>query len=114
MGRRFLLVAATGFFLVAAVLVVAFLVGADSVGAVFVVLAVEFLAGVLADALFFFSVGAFSARVFSAGALAVDVDDWDWAVAGVSKPSQRKRIPARTATAKRRTQTLPTAESWLP
>src|SRR5260370_35700489 len=42
-------------------------------------------------------------------------DDVDWADAGGKKPSEsRKKIPAKTKTAKRRTQTLPTAESWHP
>jgi len=49
------------------------------------------------------------------GVLAVGVDDWDWAAAGCKKPSQsRDKIPANTATAKRRTQTLPSAENWHP
>src|SRR5260370_30157308 len=39
----------------------------------------------------------------------------DWADAGGKKPSERgKKIPAKTKTAKRRTQTLPTAQSWHP
>jgi hypothetical protein len=109
MGLRFFLLgAAVVFFLGVAFLGVAFLGAAFLAAALFAVafLAGAFLAGVLADALFF------SARVLS---LEVEVDDWDWAVAGVKMPSQsRKEIPAKTATTKRRTQTLPTAESWLP
>src|ERR1700687_4035473 len=39
-----------------------------------------------------------------------EVDDWVWA-----KPNQlRIRIPARTDTAERRTQTLPSAGNWHP
>jgi hypothetical protein len=54
--------------------------------------------------------GALSADVLLAG-----VDDLDWATAGGKKLSQsREKIPAKTTTAKRRTQTLPTAESWHP
>src|SRR6266852_6262120 len=44
-----------------------------------------------------------------------DEDELDWAAAGCKKLSQgRKKVPARTRTAKRRTQTLPTAGSWHP
>src|SRR6266403_4906065 len=58
-----------------------------------------------------FLAGAFLAGAFLAGDLAED--DVDWADAGGKKPSEsRKKIPAKTKTAKRRTQTLPTAESW--
>jgi hypothetical protein len=43
------------------------------------------------------------------------VDDSDWAAVDDNKPSEnRKKIPAKATTAKRRTQTLPTAESWHP
>src|SRR5450759_4676267 len=50
-----------------------------------------------------------------AGVLLAGAVDLDWAAAGCKKPSQsRKKIPAKTTTAKRRTQTLPTAESWHP
>src|SRR5208282_3658783 len=49
------------------------------------------------------------------GASPVSTEDWDWATAGGKKPSQsREKNTAKTATAKRRTQTLPTAESWHP
>src|SRR6202140_263233 len=44
-----------------------------------------------------------------------DVGACDWATAGGKKPGKKlKRIPANTTTAKRRTQILPTAESWNP
>jgi hypothetical protein len=69
----------------------------------------------LEAAVFFFE-GAFfeGARLADAAGLAA-VDDVDWADAGGKKPSERgKKIPAKTKTAKRRTQTLPTAESWHP
>jgi hypothetical protein len=52
----------------------------------------------------------FLTDVLFAGAFTDDVDDWDWATADGKKPSQsRKKVPAKTATARRRTQTLPTA-----
>jgi len=48
-------------------------------------------------------------------ALSVEVDDWDWVAAGDEKPildrMDEKRIPAKSNTAKRRTQPLPSAES---
>jgi uncharacterized membrane protein YedE/YeeE len=75
---------------------------------------------VLAAAAVFFLSDALVAGVLFAGALvagvlSVGVEDWDWATAGGQKPSQRrKKVPAKTTTAKRRTQTLPTAESWHP
>ena len=54
--------------------------------------------------------GALLVCVLLDGVLSVDEDDLDWAVADGKKPSEdRKKIPAKTATAKRRTQTLPTA-----
>jgi hypothetical protein len=44
-----------------------------------------------------------------------DVDACDCATADGKKPSEKlKRIPANTTTAKRRTQILPTVESWNP
>jgi hypothetical protein len=50
-----------------------------------------------------------------AGGLATVGDELDWATAGSSEQGQsRKKIPAKTATAKRRTQTLPTAGSCHP
>jgi hypothetical protein len=49
------------------------------------------------------------------GASPVFTDGWDWAPAGGKKPGRsRKKIPAKTTTAKRRTQILLTAESWHP
>jgi hypothetical protein len=74
---------------------------------------------VLAAAAVFFWTDALLAGVPFAGALFAGVfsgvEDWDWATAGGQKPSQRrKKVPAKTTTAKRRTQTLPTAESWHP
>jgi len=52
---------------------------------------------------------------FCAGALSTGDDELDWATADDKRPNQgRKKIPAKTTTAKRRTQTLPTAESWHP
>src|SRR5271167_2734932 len=92
MGLRFflLLVEAAGFFLAGAVFAGAFFAGV-----------------LLTDADFFFSAGV------SAGTLSVEGGDWDWAAAGGKKPRQsRNKNPANTATAKPRTQTLPTAESW--
>jgi hypothetical protein len=68
-----------------------------------------------------FDVGLFDALLWAAalaagdGASPVSTEGWDWAAAGGRHPSEtRKKIPAKTATAKRRTQTLPTAESWHP
>jgi hypothetical protein len=53
--------------------------------------------------------------VLAGGLLSTGVEDCDWAAAGNKKPSATgKDIPARTKTAKQRTQTLPTAESWHP
>jgi hypothetical protein len=44
-----------------------------------------------------------------------DVDACDCATADGKEPSKKlKRIPANTTTAKRRTQILPTVESWNP
>jgi len=70
---------------------------------------------VLAEAAVVFRLaGARFAALLLAGVLSTGVEDWDWATAG-GKPSQgREKIPTRAATAKRRTQTLPTAESWHP
>jgi hypothetical protein len=54
------------------------------------------------------------------GASSVSTEDLDWATAGGKKASpaegenSNEKIPAKTRTAKRRTQTLPTAESWHP
>jgi len=103
MGRRFfLLVVATVFFLAAAAFAVA----------------VVFLAAVLfAEA--GFEVALFDALLWADALAAGDgarpsTEDWDWVTAGDEKPGTRKEIPAKTATAKRRTQTLPTAESWHP
>jgi len=54
------------------------------------------------------------------GASPVSTEDLDWAAAEGKTPSQtegensNEKIPAKTRTAKRRTQTLPTAESWHP
>jgi hypothetical protein len=106
MGRRFfLLVAVAVFFLAAAVFAVAVAVA---------FLAAALLAEVGFDVALFdvlLWAGAFAA---GDGASPVSTEDWDWATAGDEKPGTRKRIPAKTATAKRRTQTLPTAESWHP
>ena len=74
-----------------------------------VVFAADFVEGVdgLADG--------FVTEGLVAGALSTGVDELDWATAGDKRPNQgRKKIPAKTTTAKRRTQTLPTAESWHP
>jgi hypothetical protein len=56
------------------------------------------------------------AVLFDAGLWALAAGDGaDWAAAGDKKPSHdRKKIPAKTATAIQRTQTLPSAESWHP
>jgi hypothetical protein len=57
-----------------------------------------------------FFAGARFAGTLLAGVLSVGEDDWDWATADGKKPSQsRRKVPTKTATAKRRTQTLPTA-----
>src|ERR1700732_5059534 len=49
------------------------------------------------------------------GVLVTAGDELDWATAACKKQSQgRKKVPAKTTTAKRRTQTLPTAGSWHP
>ncbi len=95
MGLRFLLlvVETTGFFFFVAVAVALFGVFFAGVFCAVVLLAGELLVAVLS------------------GAVGVG----DWATAGGNKPSQGKtKIPAKTATAKRRTQTLPTDESWHP
>jgi hypothetical protein len=74
---------------------------------VFFVVAVFFEGG-LAAALF-----VFAGDLREVGLLeevSEEVDDWVWA-----KPSPtRRKIPARTETAERRTQTLPSAENWHP
>jgi hypothetical protein len=64
----------------------------------------------------FFGVALFDAVLLAAGgASPVSTEDWDWATAGDEEPSEdRKKIAAKTTTAKLRTQTLPTAESWRP
>jgi hypothetical protein len=87
-------------------------------------LAVGFLTEVgfeaaLFDALLFAFAGAGAGAVALAaggdGAGPVSAGDWDWALADDKKPRQtREKNPAKTATAKRRTQTLPSAESWHP
>jgi hypothetical protein len=92
MGLRFFLalVDATAFFLGTELLAGAFFAG------------VRLTDALLAGALF-------------AAVLSVALDDWDWAATGATKPSQnRKKKTAKTATAKLRTQTLPSAESWHP
>jgi hypothetical protein len=66
-----------------------------------------------------FVAGGVAAGGLVAGALSTGKDELDdeldWATAGDERPNQsRKKIPAKTTTAKRRTQTLPTAESWHP
>jgi hypothetical protein len=71
-----------------------------------------------------FEAALFDAVVFGGGAGAVALaaggdgaspDSGDWATEDFKKPRQsREKIPAKTATAKRRTQTLPSAESWHP
>jgi hypothetical protein len=76
------------------------------------------------DAVFFeAAVFASAGACAGAGALAAGRDvagpvttgDWDWAVANDKNPSEiRGRIPAKIQTAKRRTQSLPSAESWHP
>jgi hypothetical protein len=54
------------------------------------------------------------------GASPVSTEELDWATAGGKKASptegenSSEKIPAKTRTAKRSTQTLPTAESWHP
>src|SRR4029077_10195366 len=59
--------------------------------------------------------GARLAGALLTGAPVTEGDELDWAAAGCKKLSQsRKKVPAKTTTAKRRTQTLPTAGSWHP
>jgi hypothetical protein len=103
------LVEATAFFFATAVLVGALLPC--------VLLAGVLLAGVLFAAVLFAGVrftDALLVGVLFEAVLSVE-DDGDWAAAGATKPSQgRKNNPAKTATAKLRTQTLPSAESWHP
>jgi hypothetical protein len=98
------LVEATAFFFATAVLVGA-------------LLPCVLLAGVLFAAVLFAGVrftDALLVGVLFEAVLSVE-DDGDWAAAGATKPSQRrKNNPAKTATAKLRTQTLPSAESWHP
>lgn len=54
-------------------------------------------------------------EVLLAGGWLEVVGESDWATAGEKKPSVgRKKNPTKTATAKCRTQTLPTAGSWHP
>src|SRR5450755_1006240 len=85
----------------------------------FFLLRTETAAFLLADA-FLAGVRLAGALFFSAGVLSDGAGGWDSATAGGTKPMQsrpsqsRKKIPVKTATAKRRTQTLPTAESWHP
>src|SRR5713101_298108 len=77
---------------------------------------------VLVEAAVFFLADVALAAVCLAGVLltgapltGTDGDELDWATAGCKRLSQgRKKVPAKTTTAKRRTQTLPTAGSWHP
>ena len=91
----------------------------------FLFLTVGFLAGVFLveaglDAVLFDVVLWAGTLAAGGGASPVSTEDLDWATAGGKKPSQsegeksNEKIPAKTTTAKRRTQTLPTAESWHP
>src|SRR5260370_26852571 len=84
-----------------------------------------FLAGVLLvevglDAALFDVVPWAGAVAEGDGASPVSTGGWDWATASGKKPSRiggenpSEKIPAKTRTAKRSTQTLPTAESWHP
>jgi hypothetical protein len=83
------------------------------------------LAGVLLvkagwDAVLFGAVLWAGALAAGDGATPVSTEELDWATAGGKKPSpteeenSNEKIPAKTRTARRRTQTLPTAESWHP
>jgi hypothetical protein len=87
--------------------------------------AVVFFAGVFfvevgLDGVLFDAVLWAGAAAAGDGASPVSTDGCDWATAGGKKPSQiegensSEKIPTKTRTAKRRTQTLPTAESWHP
>src|SRR5258706_9173726 len=59
--------------------------------------------------------GALLTGALLAGALLGEEDKLDWAAAGGKKPRQgRKKNPAKTTTAKRRTQTLPSIGSSHP
>jgi hypothetical protein len=84
-----------------------------------------FLAGVLLveagwDVVLFDVVLWAGALAAGEGASPVSTEELDWATAGGTKASQtegensNEKIPAKTRTARRRTQTLPTAESWHP
>jgi hypothetical protein len=70
---------------------------------------------VLFEAAVFDAVLAAGALAAGDGASPVSTEGWDWAVADDKEPREnREKNPAKHATAKRRTQTLPTAESWHP
>jgi hypothetical protein len=74
-----------------------------------------FLVLVEAAAFFLGFCSVLAGALFAGSDGAAGAADWDWANAGARMPSESgKKIPARTTTAKRRTQTLPTAESWHP
>src|ERR1700682_3030226 len=77
--------------------------------------AVFFLADVLLAVAPFADVRLAGVVLTGASLTDTDGDELDWAAAGCKKLSQsRKKVPAKTTTAKRRTQTLPTAGSWHP
>ncbi len=106
------------FFLVALVeAAVFFLTGGFLAG---VLLVEAGLACALFDAVLFDVVLWAGALAAGDGASPVSTGDLDWATAGGETPRQtegensNEKIPAKTKTAKRRTQTLPTAESWHP
>jgi hypothetical protein len=59
--------------------------------------------------------GEFLAGLLLTGVLSDVGDELDWANASDDEPNEnRKKIAAKITTAKLRTQTLPTAESWHP
>jgi hypothetical protein len=80
-----------------------------------VVFGVVFAGVVFAAALADWLADGFVLEGLFAGALSAGVGEVVWATAGDKGQKQwRKKIPAKTTTAQRRTQTLPTAESWHP
>src|ERR1700688_692634 len=106
----FLLVAIEALRLDAAVFFVAAFVAGFVVAALAGVLALNAFAGGCLDGACFAGFCFFAASEFFD-----DVGACDCATAGGKKPSEKlKRIPANTTTAKRRTQILPTVESWNP
>jgi hypothetical protein len=103
------LVEATGFFLAG---VLFDEVGAAAFFAAPFFLAVFFVAEFFGDAVFD---GVLLAGALAVGGGASPVSTEDWAAVDDKEPSEnRNKVPAKNATAKLRTQTLPTGGSWHP